>query len=193
RVLTPKPLPDLAPEAPVIGDSSQPLPVPSSTGGQETVREPQPGGIRHNPICEEGLFKQVLRALWDKTKQHSIEEIAQIDVKITDPTDGFRFLGGIGNIALVPQKTLKMVVDYATEKGRFSVEYEGEAAEASVFKEFLEPQLRIAKESNFEMIFSLRFEPSFSLRDEENRVKLSDQLTRFISAAQVFVTIFPSS
>ncbi|MBO5996402.1 MAG: ATP-binding protein [Acetobacter sp.] len=193
RVLTPKPLPDLAPEAPVIGDSSQPLPVPSSTGGQETVREPQPGGIRHNPICEEGVFKQVLRALWDKTKQHSIDEIARIDVKITDPTDGFRFLGGIGHIALVPQKNLKMVVDYATEKGRFSVEYEGEAAEASVFKEFLEPQLRIAKESNFEMIFSLRFEPSFSLRDEENRVKLSDQLTRFISAAQVFVTIFPSS
>ena len=204
RVVTPKPLPEPAPESPITGDSSQPLPstpspstlpsIPSSTGGEETVCEPQSGGIRHNPISGEGVFKQILRSLLEETKRRSIEEITQIDIKITEPTDGFRFLGTIGNISLVPQKELQMAVDYETHtKGCFKVGYKGQAAEAIIFKEFLEPQLRTAEETNFTMVFSLKFEPSFSLRDEENRVKLSDQLTRFISAAQVFVTIFPSS
>jgi hypothetical protein len=148
----------------------------------EPPRELQPPD---NPdtFTAEGLLKEALIRLWEQARARRVEEIGSLSIHMFDATDAFRLLGVVAAVRAADRKQAKFEVSYETTNGStMEVVFTGAPTDAQPVKDFLEPQLRAAKEKNMQARFELSFTEGLPLSGDAVE-KLTDQLTRFATGS----------
>ena len=141
-----------------------------------------PGERRAERFAAEGVLKEALVQLWEQARAEKVEKIASLTIRIFEAGDGFRLLGPIGAVPGAT-KTVRMDGGYETrEGGAFQLTFEGPVSDAQPVREFLDPQLRDAKERNLEVNFELTFTDGLAMGGD-GAERLTERLTRFASVA----------
>ena len=108
-------------------------------------------------LSEEGVLREALTKLWEKARSRKIAAISQLTLRLFDPTDGFRLMGAVNAISGAT-KTARIEGDYeTTDGGTMEMNFAGPIADAQPVKDFLDPQLRAAKDKRFELTFDVEF------------------------------------
>ncbi len=133
-------------------------------------------------LAAEGVLKEALAQLWEQARGRKIEKIASLTIRIFEAGDGFRLLGPIGAVPGA-KKIVRMEGGYETrEGGAFQLTFEGPVPDAQPVREFLDPQLRDAKDRNLQVNFELNFTDGLAM-EGDGAERFTERLTRFASAA----------
>ncbi|KAF0116661.1 MAG: hypothetical protein FD149_1353 [Rhodospirillaceae bacterium] len=99
-----------------------------------------------------------------------------------DAGDAFRLLGAVGAVQNA-KKTVTLTGDYETTFGStMEIKFEGSPDDAKPVKDFIEPQLRAAKDKNMTAIFAIEFNGGLPMSGDAPE-KLAERLSRFASGA----------
>lgn len=182
----------------------KPEPGPEQTGGQEsgggepgpksTGEEPEPGagGGRGKPsrvsepkpgdVTAEGPLKEALTSLWEKARGCKMSRVGVLTLKLFDASDAFKVMALSAGI---PQATKQVGIEggyETTADGELTVEFQGPIEDAQPVKDFLEPQLRAAKEKQISVAISVTFNEGLDLTGSESE-KLTERLGKYGSGA----------
>lgn len=145
---------------------------------------PEPTKVNDPPTTDfiaEGVLKEALTRLWGQLRAREVAAIKTLELRVYHVTDGLRLLG---LIAAIPRadKQLTLVASYTTTQGsEFRSEFSGAVADAQPIKDFLEPQLRAARERTLTATYLLTFNDGLSLAGDEPE-KLTGQLSKGCSS-----------
>jgi hypothetical protein len=152
----------------------------AGTGGT-TSTPPLPAGAPG--FTAEGLLKEALIQLWEKARSRRVELIGSLAIRLFDAADAFRLLSVVAGIRGADRKTAVFEGEYETSAGStLAIEYRGSPADAQPLKDFLEPQLRAAKEKTMQARFEIGFGEGLPLSGDAPE-KLTEQLTRFATGS----------
>lgn len=162
-----------APEPP--GGFAEPSPEP---GPAPPVRDTE------NTFTAEGLLKEALIRLWEQARARRVEKIGSLSIRMFDATDAFRLLAVVAAIRGADRKQATFRGEYETTNGStVEVTFAGTPTDAQPVKDFLEPQLRAAKDKNIqEARFELGFSEGLALGGDAVE-KLTEQLTRYATGS----------
>lgn len=185
----PKPSPDLKASDPVpppsehdpkdggFGERSQPFPT---TGGDTGPTTNGSGGAL--TFTAEGVLREALIRLWEQAKVRKVEKLGHLTVRMFDAGDAFRLVGVMGAVRSADEKKVILEGSYETANGStVQIEYQGTPADAGPLKDFLEPQLRAAKDKTMQARFELTFGEGLPLGEPSD--KLTEQLTKFATGS----------
>ncbi|MBI2853101.1 MAG: hypothetical protein HYX84_08430 [Chloroflexi bacterium] len=111
-----------------------------------------------------------------------MERLAWLSLRIFDWQDAFRLLNVV-NAVSGAQKKAALTAQYETaDGGSLKLEYEGQPGDALPVKDFLDPQLRAAKDKMVNATYTLTFADGLSLKADEPE-KLTERLARFAAGA----------
>jgi len=114
--------------------------------------------------------------------------VRNLDIKVFDPTDGFRLLGVVSGIQQA-EKGVSIPGGYETKDGgTLEIDFSGGCEDAQPLKDFLEPQLRAAKDKTLDLGFTIAFADAGLSLSGEAPAKLGERLTRF-GAGAAYVAI----
>jgi hypothetical protein len=168
-----------------------PVVAPPTPGDPPTVTPPiAPPVVPQTPVVSElsaeGVLKEALAQLFEKARARKVMSLAKIEIRMFDAGDAFRLLGVIGTVTGA-QKQVHIEGEYETmDGGNLTLEFTGPVTDASVLKDFLEPQLRAARDKNIKANFELRFDAGLPLASDAAE-KLTERLTRY-AAGSAYVT-----
>jgi len=165
---------DKKPEA-GVGSGTEPGKVPTGT-------TPPPLG---NQISHEGVLKEALTRIWEEARSRKFSRITTLICKMYDSVDGFKMLGLVGTVPKA-EKAVLFDGSYETPDGsELEVRFEGSVKDAMPVKDFLDPQLRAAKDKVMTVSFTITFAEGLELKGDEPE-KVSDKLSKFgVGAAYV--------
>lgn len=163
----------------------------STTGGDGSTTSPVAKPPPEAELSEEGVLREALTRLWERARSRKIAAIAQLTLKLFDPQDGFRLMGTINAISGAT-KTARIEGGYETaDGGTMALEFTGPIGDAQPVKDFLDPQLRAAKDRDLSLAFEVAFDEGLALSGDAAE-KLTERLARFSSgAAYVTATAKP--
>jgi hypothetical protein len=154
--------------------------VISPTGRGASISSPP---VAPPSFTAEGLLKEALIRLWEQARARRVEFIDGLTIRPFDAADAFRLLGVVGGIRGAQKKMAVFEGEYETSEGSvLAIEYRGSLADAQPLKDFLEPQLRAAKEKNMQSRFEIGFGEGLALSGDAAE-KLTEQLTRFATGS----------
>ncbi len=158
-------------------------PMPGrSTGGSETPGRPPPTAPA-TPLQAEGVLREALVRLWEQARSRKVERLASLAIRVFDVADGFRLLGVVAAVRAADEKRVRIAGGYETASGsRLDVDYAGTPQDAAPLKDFLDPQLRAAREKAVEVRFDLCFAAGLPMAGDAAQA-LTEQLTRFATGA----------
>ncbi|MEK0082320.1 hypothetical protein [Benzoatithermus flavus] len=100
-----------------------------------------------------------------------------------DASDAFKLLGVVAAVRGADSKRVEFEGAYETGGGsEVGISFKGAPSEAQPLKEFLEPQLRAAKDKDLKARFEIAFAQGLDLGSDAPE-KLNEQLTRFATGA----------
>lgn len=130
----------------------------------------------------EGVLREALIRLWEQAKARKIEKLGNLTVRMFDAGDAFRLVGVMNAVRAADDKRVVLAGGYETTGGStVQINYEGTPADAGPLKDFLEPQLRAAKDKEMDARFELTFTEGLALGDPCD--KLTEQLTKFATGS----------
>lgn len=181
----PRPAPTAPPERPQPpAVSGQPIPYKTSPSGTtrtvaDGARAPKAdAGVFH----AEGPLREALTRIWEQARGKKHKTLARLSLKLTDAGDAFKLMGVINTVADA-EKLVEATVGYQTaDESTVELVFKGTLAEALPVKDFLDPQLRAAKDRDFSLTFTLTFNGGLVL-DGDGPEKLVEKLTRFATGA----------
>ena len=181
KVAEPTPGPGPAPgpspgPTPGPGPGPTPGPIPGPTPGPE----PTPP---EKTLTEEGVLKEALTKLWERARSRKLTHIRAMDLKLFDPSDAFRLLGLVGAITQADKKVVITGGYETTDGGIMELNFEGPPADAQPIKDFLDPQLRAAKDKDLSVTFSIAFADDGLGLTGDAPEKLAERLTKFGTGA----------
>jgi hypothetical protein len=174
-------------------------PRPQSTPEPSGAREapagwPSPSGIRSNQsvqaqpalpetaLTTEGVLREALTTLWERARAQRVQTISMLHLKLYDAVDAFRLLGLISGIPKA-DKSVHITGGYETaEGGTLEITFTGPVADAQPVKDFLDPQLRAAREKDVSVTLTLTFSEGLPLAGDAPE-KLTERLSRFGTGA----------
>ena len=151
----------------------------TSSGGSSTPPSPP----EQQSFSAEGLLKEALIRIWEQARTRKIELLGKLTIRLFDPADAFRLLNVISGIRNAGEKTVVFEGEYETIAGSvFTLEYRGTPGDAQPLKDFLEPQLRAAKDKSIQARFEIGFTEGLSMAGDAAE-KLTEQVTRFATGS----------
>lgn len=177
------PRPVLTPEPPVTegptgGDTERPD-VPPVDPDEPAPETPAPTNVE---LVAQGVLREALIQLWEKARTQKVERLATLAIKVWESGDAFRLLGAMGGIPSA-RATAAFEGGYESAEGAsLELEFRGPASEAAALKEFLEPQLRAAREKTLKAEFTLEFEGGLMMAGDAPE-KIAERLTRYAAGA----------
>ena len=170
----PTPQPSEAREAPG-GWSS-----PSGTRANQSVQPPP--AVAETALTTEGVLREALTTLWERARAQHVQNISLLHLRLYDAVDAFRLLGLIGGIPKA-DKAVHITGGYETaEGGTLEITFTGPVADAQPVKDFLDPQLRAAREKDVSVTLTLTFNEGLPLAGDAPE-KLTERLSRFGTGA----------
>ncbi|MDO9713493.1 ATP-binding protein [Paracraurococcus lichenis] len=135
------------------------------------------------PLQAEGVLREALIRIWEQARARKVDRLATLTIRVFDATDGFRLLGIVGVVKSADGKQVSITGGYETFNGsRMEVDFAGTPQDAVPVKEFLDPQLRAAKEKTVQLRFDLTFSAGLPMEGDAAE-KLTEQLTKFATGA----------
>ncbi len=158
---------------------------PGRPGFTETPGAPAPApsadGV--STFSAEGLLREALIRLWEQARARNVEKIGALTIRMFDAADAFRLLNVVAGIRSADQKQAVFEGGYETSNGStFQVEYRGTPADAQPLRDFLDPQLRAAKDKTLQARFEIAFADGLAMVGDAAE-KLTEQLTRYATGA----------
>jgi len=167
-------------------------PPPKAPPQEEQVQIPPPKSPEKTPphtpppetgksFSEEGILKEALTRLWERTRKNNFIAVSALILKLYD-ADGFKLMGLVGT---VPNSEKKIRIDgaYETNQGsELTIGFKGAIPDAQPVKDFLIPQWNAAKDKRIEVEFTIAFKEGLSLKGSEPE-NLTDRLCRFGTGA----------
>ena len=181
RGVWPRPAPKIEPPVAIdTGGSS------TTTSGGAVPVPPAPGvdapPLSADVLVAEGVLKEALAQLWEKSRKRKIERIHVLRIRMFDAGDAFKLLGVVGSVQGA-RKLAKLNGGYETaEGGRLEFDFNGPATDAQTLKEFLDPQLRAAVEKTLNAEFELEFDGGLVVASDAPE-RLADRLARYAAGA----------
>lgn len=186
---TPRAQPAAAGSGPSI--SSDPLPpIVGAPGFNEGGSAGQlgdnsqvgPGGANAKVFTAEGVLKEALRKVVEQAKSAKVDKVDCIVIRLFEYGDAFKLIP-IANTIAGTKRSVKLAGSFiTTQDSEMEFEFTGTAQDASTMKDYLEPQFRVAKETDLQTNISFDFEGGLAL-DGDAADKFIEKLTRFASAA----------
>ena len=181
RAVWPRPAPKPV-EPPVTGGTGN-IGGTANTGGTTPgATAPPPAPPSDNVLVTEGVLKEALAQLWEKARKRKLSQIHVLKIRMFEFGDAFKLLGVIGTVQGA-KKLVKLDGGYETsDGGTLELEFKGPATDAQALKEFLDPQLRAAKERNLNAEFELAFDGGLATASDAPE-RLAERLTRYAAGA----------
>lgn len=133
-------------------------------------------------ITAEGPLKEALANLWEQARTRKLGTVGVLILKLYDPTDAFRVMAMVGSLPKAT-KAVHIAGGYETaDGGTLEISFDGPVSDAQPLKDFLEPQLRAAKEKDLEVILTVTFTDGLDLSGTEPE-QLTERLGKFGSSA----------
>jgi hypothetical protein len=168
------------PTGPVVqfpgSGTSGPVQQPLITGA---AAQPRPGGATTGPgpFSHEGVLREALRVLWEKTRATGVKQIRQLTIRPFERVDAFKMLAIVGSIPGAKVR-VEFKGEYGTKDGgEFHFTFEGPVEDALPVKDFLGPQYRAAVDPGLVATFTLSFASGLSLEGDATD-KLTERLTQ---------------
>ena len=114
----------------------------TGTGSTGTGKTTPPS----NSLTEEGVLKEALTKLWERARSRKFTHIRTLELRLFDATDAFRLLGSVAAIQGATKQVVLTGSYETTDGGTLEIEFTGPPADAQPVKDFLDPQLRAAKD-----------------------------------------------
>ena len=153
-----------------------------SSGGADAQGRPPPA-TSAQPLQAEGVLREALTRLWEQARGRKVERLASLAIRVFDPADGFRLLGVVAAVRAADGKRVCIAGGYETASGSsLQVDYAGTPQDAAPLKDFLDPQLRAARDKSVEVRFDLSFAAGLPMAGDAAQT-LTEQLTRFATGA----------
>ena len=150
-----------------------------------TSKTPPPS----NSLTEEGVLKEALTKLWERARALKFTHIRTLELRLFDATDAFRLLGQVAAIQGATKQVTLTGSYETTDGGTLEIEFTGPPADAQPVKDFLDPQLRAAKDKTLSARFEIRFDGAGLTLAGDAAEKLAERLTKFgTGAAYVAIT-----
>jgi hypothetical protein len=152
---------------------AQPPPTPGGTP------QPRPGGATAGPgpFAHEGVLREALRILWEKTRASGVKQIRQLTIRPFERVDAFKMLAIVGGISGAKVK-VEFEGEYGTKDGgEFHFTFQGPVEDALPVKDFLGPQYRAAVDPGLVATFTISFASGLSLEGDATD-KLTERLTQ---------------
>jgi hypothetical protein len=128
------------------------------------------------------VLKEALIRLWEQVRARKVDQISRLTIRLFDAGDAFRFLGAIRAVPGAT-KTVRFEGGYETaDGGTLQVEFQGSTEDAQPVKEFLDAQMRAARDRNLTTAFDLQFDNGLLMNGDAPE-KLGERLARFASGA----------
>jgi hypothetical protein len=180
------PRPQSTPEPGGAREAPAGWPSPSGTRLGQSI--PTPPAVTETALSAEGVLREALTTLWERARAQHAQTISLLRLRLYDAVDAFRLLGLIGGIPKA-DKSVHITGGYETaEGGTLEITFTGPVADAQPVKDFLDPQLRAAREKDVSVTFTLTFSEGLPLAGDAPE-KLTDRLSRFgTGAAHVSAT-----
>jgi hypothetical protein len=183
----PRPQPVPAEPTPIQGPTGPVVQFPGS-GTSGPVQQPlipgataqsRPGGASSGPgpFSHEGVLREALRVLWEKTRATGVKQIRQLTIRPFERVDAFKMLAIVGGIPGAKVK-VDFEGEYGTKDGgEFHFTFQGSVEDALPVKDFLGPQYRAAVDPGLVATFTLSFANGLSLEGDATD-KLTERLTQ---------------
>jgi hypothetical protein len=129
------------------------------------------------------VLREALIRLWEQARGRKVDHLASLTIRVFDATDGFKLLGVVAAVKVADGKQVSITGGYETANAsRLEVDFSGTPQDAAPLKDFLDPQLRAAKEKTVQVRFDLSFAAGLPMTGDAAE-KLTEQLTRFATGA----------
>lgn len=130
----------------------------------------------------EGVLKEALRKVIEQAKTAKIAKVDRVAIRLFEYGDAFKLIP-IANSIAGAKRSVTLEGGYTTvHDSEMMFEFKGEAQDASMIKDYLEPQFRAAKATDLKASILFDFEAGLAL-DGDGADKFIERLTRFASAA----------
>lgn len=159
----------------VIGDGGG-----TSGGGGTKAPDNKPPGAKS--FTAEAPLREALTRVWEQARAAKVAKISTLSLRVFDKTDAFRLLAAVGAVSGAAKRVDLQAENETAEGGTFQMEFHGPPNDVMPIKEFLEPQLRAAKEPHLDATHHLTFTDGLAL-DGDAPEKLAEKLTRFATGA----------
>ncbi len=140
-------------------------------------------------LTEEGVLKEALTQLWERARSRRFSHIRTLELRLFVASDAFRLLS---QVSALQGATKQVFLDggyETTAGGTLQLDFTGSPADAQPLKDFLEPQLRAAKDQNLSARFLIQFAEAGLPLAGNTAEQLTERLTRFgTGAAYVAIT-----
>ncbi len=135
------------------------------------------------PFTAEDVLRAALVSVWEQARARNVEAIGSLQVRLFGSRDAFRLISPVGAVSEASRRFVEIEAGFQTRHGsQFSFGFKGPVQEADLVRGFLEPNMRVAVESNLDADFVLTFEDGLSLRGDAPE-KLTDRLTKYVNGA----------
>ena len=157
-------------------------PDPPTEPGDPPDPPPKPPPPGTAPVFEaEGILREALLQLWEKAKANKdVKSLSEITIRIFDAEVGFPLLRVAASVPKAQKAVVIASACKSAEGGELELRYAGPVSDVQPITEFLEPQLRAAKEPDTEISLTLSF-PDGLIVDGPDPEKLTERLSRFVS------------
>lgn len=152
---------------------------------------PSPPVDEHTIRAEDAL-RAALTQVFDMSTQRGVKAIVQLAIRPFDKLDALRLLPLVKSVPNA-SKRIELRAAYETKSGsEAEVAFTGDLDDATHVKDFLEPQLRAAADTDVQVRYLLTFAPPLTLQAEKT-AQLIERITRLVSpTAEVIATAAPS-
>ena len=151
----------------------------AASGSLGRSQRRSPGGTSSGPgpFTHEGVLREALKVLWEKSRSAGVEQIRLLTIRPFEQVDAFKMLALVGGIAGAKVR-VDFEGEYGTQAGgEFSFNFEGPVEDALPVKDFLGPQYRAAVDKDLVATFNLSFASGLPL-DGDAADKLTERLTQ---------------
>lgn len=133
-------------------------------------------------MAAEGVLKEALTKLWEQARGRKFAKLSSLDLRLFEPSDGFRLIGQMRAIAGATKMALFEGGYETSAGGECTVGFRGPIDDAMPVKDFLEPQLRAAREKDLSVQFTVVFQDGLSLAGDAPE-QLAERLCRLGAGA----------
>jgi len=151
-------------------------------GGSTQKPKTQPEPPRHDTLSAEGPLREALTRLWEQARSRRIPALGLVTLRLFDAADAFKLISAIGSVPNAEKHVLMQVSYKTTEGSEVELTFSGTPNDALPVRDFLEPQLRAAKDRDATLCFDLKFTAGLVL-DGPEPDRLTERLTRFATGA----------
>jgi hypothetical protein len=128
---------------------------------------PRPASDQATPeFSAQGPLAQALADLWDKARKAKIASIATLRVRLFEAGATWKVHQAMATFQEADVTCHFEAGIEADGIETFEVKFTGRVDKANTVKSFLDPQIRAAKETQFEAVYTLAFKQPLSLKDE---------------------------